>query len=83
VRTGCFRGGVPLTGDSAIRKPDAIRFRAWPQADPKPERPRVRVVRINRIFTLDDDFLPRPLPFTWTGSLVLTLDGTPAELPLY
>ncbi|HEV8346946.1 MAG TPA: hypothetical protein VGQ16_10250 [Vicinamibacterales bacterium] len=84
VRTGCFRGAVPLAGDSAIPKPDAIRFRAWPQADPKTERPRVRVVRVvrvNRIFTLDDDFLPRPMPFSWTGSLMLTLDGTPAELP--
>ena len=83
VRTGCFRGAVPLAGSSAIPKPDAIRFRAWPQADPKTERPRVRVVRVNMIFTLDDDFVRKPIPFTWTGSLMLTLDGTPAELPLY
>jgi len=79
VRTGCFRGGVPVPA----ARIDAIRFRAWPQSEPTTDRPSVRITRVNKIFTLDDDFQPRPLPFTWTGSLALTLDGTPAELPLY
>jgi hypothetical protein len=44
-------------------------------------QPRVRVTRVNKVFTLGDDFLPRPLEFEWKGSLPLRLDGTPADLP--
>jgi len=77
VRTGCFRGAVPVPA----ARVDAIRFRAWPQSEAQTDRPSVRIVRVNRVFVLDDDFQPRPLPFTWTGSLTLTLDGTPVELP--
>jgi hypothetical protein len=80
ARTGCFRGGVPIEPGANI---DAIRFRAWVPSEPTTDRPSVRITRVNRIFVLDDDFQPRPLPFTWKGSLPLTLDGTPAELPLY
>jgi len=79
VRTGCFRGAVAVPrGAGAV---DAIRFRAWRQADAKTLQPGVRVTRVNKVFTLGDDFLPKPLPFHWTGSQVLTLDGAPSELP--
>ena len=79
VRTGCFRGAVPVPrGAGAV---DAIRFRAWRQADAKTLQPGVRVTRVNKVFTLGDDFLPKPLPFHWTGSQMLTLDGAPFELP--
>jgi len=80
VRTGCFRGAIPVSGSQAIRV-DAVRFRAWKQPDAKTSQPRVRVTRVNRVFTLGDDFLPKPLPFEWRGSLPLALDGTPAEIP--
>jgi len=86
VRTGFFRGAVPIALAQALRPAvqiDAVHFRAWPQAEPKTDRPHVRVVRVNAIFMLDDHFVPQRLPFQWTGSLSLTLDGTPAELPLY
>jgi hypothetical protein len=79
VRSGCFRGAVPLPRDAG--PVDAIRFRAWRQADTNVAQPRVRVTRVNSIFTLGDDLLPRPLPFEWKGSLPLSLDGTPADLP--
>jgi hypothetical protein len=79
VRTGCFRGAVPVPrGAGPV---DAIRFRAWRQGDTNVVQPRVRVTRVNRIFTLGDDLLPKPLPFEWKGSLPLRLDGTPADLP--
>ena len=80
VRTGCFRGAVPVSGSRTIRV-DAIRFRAWKQPDAKTSQPRVRVTRVNRLFTLGDDFAIKPLPFEWKGSLPLTLDGRPSELP--
>ena len=79
VRTGCFRGAIPLPrGAGAV---DAIRFRAWRQADTNVVQPHVRVTRVNTIFMLGDDLLPRPLPFEWKGSLPLALDGTPTKLP--
>ena len=79
VRTGCVRVAVPVPrGAAAV---DAIRFRAWRQADTKTLQPGVRVTRVNRIFTLGDDFLPKPVPFEWTGSLPLMLDGTPTDIP--
>jgi len=78
VRSGCFRGAVPLPAGASA--PDAIRFRAWPQPDGKERDPAVRVTRVNRVFTLGDDFLPKPSTFQWMGSLSLTLDGSPREL---
>jgi hypothetical protein len=82
VRTGCFRGAIPVPGiGSAPIRIEAIRFRAWKQPDAKAAQPAVRVTRVNRVFTLDDDFGIKPLPFEWRGSLPLTLDGTPAEVP--
>ena len=78
VRSGCFRGAVPLPAGASA--PDAIRFRAWPQPDAK-ETAAVRVTRVNRVFTLGDDLQPKPSMFQWMGSLTLTLDGSPRELP--
>jgi hypothetical protein len=79
VRTGCFRGAIPLPRGAG--QVDAIRFRAWRQPDTNVVQPRVRVTRVNKVFTLGDDFLPRLLEFEWKGSLPLRLDGTPADLP--
>jgi len=77
VRTGCFRGAVPVPAGAA--GPDAIRFRASPpppQKDRPPAPPgSVRITRVNHIFTLGADYLPRPSTFSWTGSLDLPLDG--------
>jgi hypothetical protein len=78
VRTGCFRGAVPLPRQGGAL--DAIRFRAWPHRDARGGPANVRITRVNSVFVLGDDFLPKPSRFSWTGSLVLEMDGTPAEL---
>jgi len=82
VRSGCFRGAVPLP--SGAGPPDAIRFRAFSRppenAAPPPTAGSVRVTRINQVFTLGATFLPKPSVFRWTGSLPLTLDGEWREL---
>ncbi len=91
VRTGCFRGAVPLPRGAAM--PDAIRFRAWPHSatpgarsaaaalETPPGQPaNVRITRVNAVFMLDDDFVPKPSRFSWTGSLLVKTDGTPSEL---
>ena len=83
VRTGCFRGAVPLPVGAAA--PDAVRFKAFtvpPKKDaPPPSGPvSVTLTRVNRVFTLDDGYLPRPSVFQWTGTAPLAIDGGWYEL---
>jgi len=83
VRTGCFRGAVPLPpGAGAV---DAVRFKAFsvprrPDA-PAPAGPvSVTLTRVNKLFTLDAAYLPRPSTFAWKGSSRLAVDGDWMEL---
>ena len=77
VRSGCFRGAVPLP--PAAGRPDGVRFRAYllpPRPDaPPPPAGSVRLVRVNRVFTVDDRYQPLPSRFSWTGNLPLALEG--------
>jgi hypothetical protein len=77
VRSGCFRGAVPLPPTAGA--PDAVRFRAFPplpQKDkPTPPPGSVRLTRVNQLFTVGDDDLPRPSTFSWKGSIDLPLTG--------
>jgi hypothetical protein len=79
VRSGCFRGAVPLPAGAG--QPDSVRFKAYPappprEGEPRPkETPSVTLTRVNRVFTVDDQYQPRPSTFTWTGSVPLTIDG--------
>lgn len=76
VRTGCFRGAVPLSASAG--SPDAIRFKAYsrpPQKDEVAAPGSVRLTHVNTVFALDAGFLPRPSLFSWSGSVVLTIDG--------
>jgi len=82
VRTGCFRGAVPLSPGAGPA--EAIRFRAFSRP-PQPgvtERPRaaVRLTAVNKLFMLGDDYLPRPSAFNWIGALDLSIDGDWREL---
>src|SRR5262245_27506422 len=76
ARSGCFRGAVPVPANA--RAPDAVRFRAFsiPPKDGQPSRPgKVRLTRVNRVFVVGDDDLPRPSTYSWSGSLDLPIDG--------
>jgi hypothetical protein len=47
---------------------------------PKPDAPppapgAVRLVRINKVFTVDYQYQPRGSLFFWTGNVTLELDG--------
>jgi hypothetical protein len=85
VRSGCFRGAVPLPKGGG--QPDAVRFKAW-SLPPKPDAPapkgtpRVVLTRVNRVFAIGDDYLPRASTFTWTGSIPLAIDGAWHEVPI-
>jgi hypothetical protein len=85
VRTGCFRGAVPLPAGAGA--PQAVRLRAHtlpPRANaPPPAGPAsVVLTRVNRVFTLDDGYLPARSMFEWTGSTRLPIDGEPVEFPI-
>ena len=84
VRSGCFRGAVPLPPGAG--EPDAVRFKAYPappprEGEPAPkERPSVTLTRVNRVFSVDDRYQPRASMFSWTGSAPLVIDGDWHEL---
>ena len=86
VRTGCFRGAVPLPPGAG--QPQALRFKAFtlpPKKDAPPAPPSpasVTLTRVNRVFTLDDGYVPRPSLFSWTGTVPLSIDGAWQELQL-
>ena len=79
VRTGCFRGGVPLPAGAG--RPDAIRFKAYslpPRANaPAANRPgdRRADARERRVHASTTRYVPRPLGFSWKGSAPLALNG--------
>ena len=79
VRTGCFRGAVPLP--AGTNQPDAVRFKAYPAPPPRQgeparkETPSVTLTRVNSVFTVADNYQPRASTFTWTGSERLAIDG--------
>jgi hypothetical protein len=78
VRTGCFRGGVPLPAGAG--KPDAIRFKAYSlparAGAPAPSGPATVVLtQVNGVFTVADTYEQRPLGFSWKGSVPLALNG--------
>lgn len=85
VRTGCFRGAVPLPAGTGT--PEAVRVKAYtlpPRANaPPPAGPAsVTLTRVNRVFTLDDGYVPRKSLFAWTGSSPLAIDGSPVEFTI-
>ena len=85
VRTGCFRGAVPLPRGAG--QPEGLRFKAFtvpPKKDaPAPTTtPSVTLIRVNRVFTLAEDYVPRASLFQWTGTQPLAIDREWYELKL-
>jgi hypothetical protein len=82
VRTGCFRGAVPLPASAGA--PEAIRVNAHalpPRANAAPPSgpAAVMLTRVNRVFVLDSDYVPARSLFSWTGSARVAIDGDPVE----
>jgi hypothetical protein len=76
VRSGCFRGAVPLPASAG--NPEAVRVRAYsrkPQQGRVPAPGRVTLTRVNKLFIVGDDYLPRESTYSWTGSAALPVDG--------
>ena len=81
VRSGCFRGAVPLPASAG--RPEAVRFRAFSRAQrgAAPASSSVVLTRVNTVFTLDERYQPGRSLFSWTGSIPLPVDGDWRELP--
>jgi len=85
VRTGCFRGAVPLPAGAGSLEALRLTAHALP---PRPNAPApagaaaVTLTRVNRVFTLDDGYVPRTSLFAWTGSTRLGIDGDPVQFSI-
>jgi hypothetical protein len=78
VRDGCFRAATPLPAGVNASDIRAIRTAAYDR--PKREgRGAARLTRINRLFMLDDDYVPGASMLSWQGDAALE-PGTPFEI---
>jgi hypothetical protein len=86
ARDGCFRAAIPLPPAAGLSQITGLRAQAHNRVpsgdDPVAAAGPAQLTRINKLFMLDENYRPGPSRFHWTGSLPLTLDGPPAELPL-
>jgi hypothetical protein len=86
ARGGCFRGGAPMPEGVTLHDVAALRIRAYPRALREGETtlPPGSVVleSVNKVFMLDQNFVPAVAPIKWSGSLAVPLGGAPVEVPI-
>ena len=80
VRDGCFRAAVPLPNAATARDVTAVRFEAHARNDRATGTS--RITRLNRVFSLDEQFMPGPSMIQWEGSASLTPGGKPLDIPV-
>ena len=86
VRDGCFRAAIPVAAGTRAHDVRALRVQVFerPAADgaaPAPPGP-VRLTRINKVFMLDEQFVPGPSILKWEGSETIRANGSPFEVPI-
>src|SRR4051794_20753850 len=84
VRDGCFTIATPLPAGTQTADIQAIRVHAFarkPERDetPPPADP-VHFMRINKVFMLDQHFLPGPSILRWEGPASIRPGGDPLEV---
>ncbi len=83
VRDGCFRSATPLPAGRSVDDLRGLRVRAYQRSagdtDVGSAAARVRLTRINRVFMLDDHYLPLSPKLVWLGSVVIEANGAPFE----
>jgi hypothetical protein len=86
TRDGCFRVATPLPAGASARDVRAIRAQAFArpaEKDKVAEAPGpVRLMRINKVFMLDESYVPGKTLLRWQGAETLTAGGTPFEAPI-
>ena len=84
VRDGCFQVATPLPAGTRPSDIRAIRLQAFERPPAQGAAPAaadaVVVTRINKVFMLDEHFLPGASILTWQGSITIRASGEPAEV---
>jgi hypothetical protein len=84
VRDDCFTIATPLPAGTRAQDIRALRVHAFerPAADGKASvaAAPVRFARINKVFMLDERFLPGPSILHWEGSVAIPAGGEPFEI---
>jgi hypothetical protein len=83
-RDGCFRSATPLPAGARATDVDAVRVLAYerpPAAGTSPVPPTgIRLTRINRVFLLDERYVPGPVLLSWQGTALIRAGGEPFEV---
>lgn len=79
VRDGCFRAATPLPTGATAADIRAVRAFAYPRPKRNGDAP-ARLTRINRVFMLDDHYVPGPSILSWQGNAVLEVGAVPLEI---
>jgi len=86
VRDGCFRGAIPLPAGAVAHDIRALRVMAYERPPVDGQRATaanpIKLTRINKVFTLDDQFAPGPTLVRWTGAATIDAGGAPFEIPI-
>jgi hypothetical protein len=84
VRDGCFTIATPLPAGTRASEVRAIRVQAFERPAARGAAPAVpnpvTLTRINKVFMLDERYLPGPSLLAWAGSQTLRAGGEPFEV---
>jgi hypothetical protein len=84
ARDGCFRSATPVPADTNAADVDAVRAFAYerPPEEGKPPAAAnpVQLTRINKVFMLDQRYVPGQPVLSWHGSQALRAGGEPFEV---
>jgi hypothetical protein len=86
VRDGCFRIATPLPAGTTASDIRAIQVHAYDRPPGKSGAPAasqpVNLTRINKVFMLDDSYLPGKSILHWEGSQAIAVGGAPFEVKI-
>ena len=86
VRDGCFRAAVPVPDGTRAADVRALRLHAYarPPAEGKPPAPArpVRLTHINKVFMLDQHFMPGPSILMLQATASIDAGGSPFEVQI-
>jgi hypothetical protein len=78
---GCFQSAVAAPADAGSLR--ALRWHAHALHRDRPAgAARARLIRVNRVFRLDEHYHPNMSLFAWKDGVELAVDGTPTEMAL-
>src|SRR3954465_10193235 len=84
VRDGCFTIATPMPAGPRVSDVRAIRVHAFARKSERDEIPPapdpVHFMRINKVFMLDQHFLPGPSILRWEGPASIRAGGDPLEV---